>query len=64
MKDAIRIDEIDDYLRDGGSLEELMIQTEPSRYRRIWSKAGMEIDRDKDNAHNWVYNPYTGRWDI
>ena len=51
MKDAIRIDEIDDFLRDGGSIDEILIETEPSDYKRVWSKIGKEIDQDRENVH-------------
>ena len=51
MKNAIRIEEIDGYLRDGGSIDELLIETEPSDHKRVWSKVGKEIDQDKDRQH-------------
>jgi hypothetical protein len=51
MKNAIRIDEIENYLRDGGSVDEILIETEPSDRKRVWSKIGKEIDQDRENVH-------------
>ena len=59
MKRAVKIDEIDDYLRDGGSIEELMIECEPSQKKRQFSRVGMEIDQDKDRRYQ---NSSIRRW--
>ena len=48
MKNAIRVEEIDDYLRDGGSIEELLIECEPSDKKRQFGRVGMEVDVEKD----------------
>ena len=48
MKNAIRVDEIDDYLRDGGSIENLLIECEPSDKKRQFSRVGMDIDLEHD----------------
>jgi hypothetical protein len=54
LKNATRLDEIDDFLRDGGSLDDLLIEPEPSGYTRNFSKAGMEVDmrRGRDDESN------------
>lgn len=62
MKNAMRIDEIEGYLRDGGSLENVLIEPDPSSFRRIWSKAGMEIDLQKEESHNWDYHNFERRY--
>lgn len=62
MKNAIRIDEIDDFIRDGGSIDEILIEAEPSDKRRVWSKAGMEIDTDAEKAHTAEFFKTSGRW--
>lgn len=51
MKNAIKVDEIDEYLRDGGSIDEILIETEPSNHKRVWSKIGKEIDQDIEKVH-------------
>lgn len=51
MKNAIRIDEIEGYLRDGGSIDEILIEPEPSSHKRVWSKIGKEIDQDTEKVH-------------
>lgn len=51
MKNTIRVDEIDGYLRDGGSIDEILIEPEPSNRKRVWSKIGEEIDQDVEKAH-------------
>lgn len=48
MKNAIRVDEIDDYLRDGGSIENLLIECEPSDKKRQFSRVGMDIKLEPD----------------
>ena len=48
MKNAIRVDEIDDYLRDGGSIENLLIECEPSDKKRQFSRVGMDIELEHD----------------
>lgn len=48
MKNAIRVDEIDDYLRDGGSIENLLIECEPSDKKRQFSRVGMDIKLESD----------------
>lgn len=55
MKDTIRIDEIESYLKDGGDIDKILIETEPTDHKRIWSKVGMEIDQDEDKTHWWNY---------
>lgn len=64
MKRELRIDEIDGYLRDGGSIDEIMIQTAPEDHKRIWSKAGMVVDRQKEESHKWHKDPETGEWKV
>jgi len=58
----MRIEEVEAFLRDGGSLENVMIETEPSSYRRIWSKVGMEVDRQNEETHNWDYRNFEERY--
>lgn len=56
----MRVDEIDGYLRDGGSIDEVLIETEPSDHKRVWSKIGKEIDQDAERVHRergwWNYD--------
>ncbi len=63
MRNATRIDEIDSFLRDGGSLENLIIETEPSDHRRVWSKVGKEIEQSNDETHEWGYNRLLGGYE-
>lgn len=62
MKNALRIDEIEGFLRDGGSVEEILIEPEPSDKRRVWSKAGKEIEQDKERSHAMRWVRENGRW--
>ena len=55
MKDTIRIDEIESYLKDGGDIDNILIETEPTDHKRVWSKVGKEIDQDEDKTHWWNY---------
>ena len=64
MRNAIRLDEIDGFLRDGGSIDEILIETEPSDHKRVWSKAGKEIEQSNDESHSWRFNRITGRYEI
>ena len=40
MKD-IRIDEIDQFLRDGGSIDDIVIRTEPTNDEKKWASVGI-----------------------
>lgn len=40
-KNSMRIDEVNDFLRDGGSIDDVIISMEPST-SPIWSLAGIE----------------------
>ena len=51
MKNATRIDEIEEFLRDGGGLDELMIEPEPSRYSLQYSRVGIMVDKQKEETH-------------
>lgn len=51
MKNATRLDEIEGYLRDGGTIDNLLIEPEPSDHKRQWSRIGKEIDQDIERVH-------------
>lgn len=53
MKDKTRVDEIDEFLRNGGSVEELMIEPEPSNYSREFSKVGLIVDKQKEKIYEY-----------
>jgi len=62
LKNTMRIEEIEGYLRDGGSIENVMIETDPSDHRQIWSKVGIEVDRERETAHDWDYKNFEERY--
>ena len=51
MKNSTRVEEIEQYLRDGGSIDNLLIEPEPTNHTRQWSKLGKEIDQDRERVH-------------
>lgn len=59
MKNATRIDEIDDFLRDGGTVDDLLIEPEPSGKKRQFGRVGMEIDQEEEKTH---YEEFRHSW--
>ena len=59
MRDAIRIDEIDGFLRDGGSIDEILIEPDPSGKKRQFSRVGMEVDQEEEHTH---YEEFRHSW--
>lgn len=51
MKNAIRVEEINQFLRDGGSLDEILIECDPSQKKRQFSRVGLEVDQEEEKSH-------------